>query len=151
MVISPPIFKTKNTSLFTTTKFFLLPLIWVLQSAIFSEHTFLNYATHWSSDNHIYPHKEIHFRKDKRKLTTAEHWGNNQSWGQSSRRNILSGTSVTVECKMICQRCSTGLFLVNRKKNNNNVILNTYMRYFTKFQYFWELALENIIIWQYKH
>lgn len=70
MVISPPIFKTKNTSLFTTTKFFLLPLIWVLpQSAIFSEHTFLNYA----SDNHIYPHKEIHFRKDKRKLTTAEH------------------------------------------------------------------------------
>lgn len=47
MVISPPIFKTKNTSLFTTTKFFLLPLIWVLpQSAIFSEHTFLNYATH---------------------------------------------------------------------------------------------------------
>jgi hypothetical protein len=28
-------------------------------------------------------------------LTTAAHWGNNQSWGQSFKRKTLSGTSIT--------------------------------------------------------
>ena len=78
----------------------------------------------WSQySNYINPHPKVWLCKNiKVKLTTAEHWGNNQSWGHSSNRKILSGTSVTARDRII-----RVIINVNHsKKHETKTILRKY-------------------------